>query len=222
VTRRQAGFTLTELMVVVSIIGILVTMAIVYLRPRVRPIDVAGRVGDLVREASRRAVALGPLRSDVAIALGTKARTQITATVTTATSPAPPFNTITTATFTLWRLQENPLPASSGTWIALAQYTTDAKVDVESWAPGAVSHTAAGRTTSWTAWSPPAGTPPPVSCRPDGTCDACTVFFQAVPAGPSCDPTASPAPPAATLYDQCAKLSVMPLGGAISTRTDWN
>ena len=34
---------------------------------RVRPIDVANRVGDLVREASRRAVALGPVRSDVVV-----------------------------------------------------------------------------------------------------------------------------------------------------------
>jgi hypothetical protein len=218
------------MMVVVTIIGILVTMAIVYLRPRVRPIDVANRVGDLVREASRRAVALGPVRADVAVTMHSKARTQITADTLPSLLPAP----YKTVIFTLWRLQEEapavpPNPDTcNGTypcWISVETYKTDAAVAVESWAPKVVDHTAGTRTTDWTPWvfgavSPPDPPPiPPLQCRPDGTCDSCTFFFQSVRPGPSCDPTVAATQP---LNEQCAKLAVMPLGGAITTRADWN
>jgi prepilin-type N-terminal cleavage/methylation domain-containing protein len=224
VRRRGAGFTLTEMMVVVTIIGILVTMAIVYMRPRVRPIDVANRVGDLVREASRRAVALGQVRADVALHLGSKARTQITAAaMSRSVAGSSPAITFTTVTFTLWRLQEDALPANTGQWIAIEQYVTDPNVDVESWAPGVVNHMSAGRTSDWSRWVfPTAADPPPIpplQCRPDGTCDACSIFFKYVLPGPSCDPLT---PPGVPIYDRCGKLAAMPLGGAITTRTDWN
>ncbi len=195
--RRQAGFTLTELMVVVSIIGILVTMAIVYMRPRVRPIDVATRVGDLFHEASRRAVALGPVRQDVAVVFG-RARTRITTQVVT----IPPG--VTAVKFTLERLQESTVDTPTS-WIYVEDYTTDKNVAVVQWAPGVGDQTMAGIKTDFTV-GPPAGFT--AQCRPDGTCDPRTVFFRAAIAGPT--------------YEQLAKLSVMPLGGSINTRTDWN
>jgi prepilin-type N-terminal cleavage/methylation domain-containing protein len=227
----SAGFTLTEMMVVVTIVGILVTMAIVYMRGRVRPMDVANRVGDLVREASRRAVALGPVRADVAVVMG-KARTQISATAENRTVPgtAPPI-TFTTVTFTLWRLQEDPPAVPPGPcpvypcWVPIDQYITDSNVDVESWAPFVVDHTSGLRTSNWAPWvfpfpglpnPPPA---PPLQCRPDGTCDPYSFFFKAVLPGPSCDPQVQVTVP---LTEQCAKLAVMPLGAAITTRADWN
>lgn len=193
--RRQAGFTLTELMVVVTIIGVLVTMAIVYMRPRVRPLDVANRLGDLVHEASRRAVALGPVRADVVVALGSKARTQILATTSG-----------TVVTFTLYRLQEAAVPTANGIWMPIESYPVDVNVLAVQWAPGVGDRTMPGLLTTWNTFV--------AQCRPDGTCDATTIFFQASLAGPDCNGSG-------VVYEQCGKLSIMPLGGAITTHADW-
>jgi prepilin-type N-terminal cleavage/methylation domain-containing protein len=186
--RRERGLTLTELMIVVAIVGVLVATASVYLRPQIRTIDGATRVGDLVREANRRAVALGPVRADVAVGIGTKARMRVRV---TAGGPQP--------TFVLERLQEDPVQPT-GTWIAVLQYTVAKEVTVESWAEGVGSHAALTLKTDWTTFN--------LKCYPDGTCDPHTLFFEASdPGSPS---------------ERYARLSVMPLGGAILTRRDWN
>jgi prepilin-type N-terminal cleavage/methylation domain-containing protein len=187
--RAPRGFTLTELLVVIAIVGVLVSMATVSMRPQVKAIDVANRVGDLVREANRRAVALGPVRAAVALNIGTKARMRVRG---ISAGPRP--------TFVLERLQEAPAPQSTAHWIEVIRYTVARDIAGESWGTGVGAHAALPRTTDWTAFE--------ARCYPDGTCDPHTLFFEAAVPGAA--------------SDRYARMSVMPLGGAIMTRRDWN
>jgi hypothetical protein len=131
------------------------------------------------------------------VALGLKARTQILAT-----------QSGTTVTFALYRLEEAPVGTSTGTWMPIESYTVDSHVLAKQYAPDVGDMTMPGRVTNWNAF---------VSrCRPDGTCDAMTLFFESATPGPNCEL------PGQSMYEQCARISIMPLGGAITTRADWN
>jgi prepilin-type N-terminal cleavage/methylation domain-containing protein len=186
--RPERGVTLTELLVVIAIIGLTVAFASVYMSAKVKTIDIANQVGDLVREGSRRAVALGPVRSNVALAMGTRARTRIVGSGTTQVM------------FTLQRLQESPAPAATASWIDVATVTVDKSVLADSFGNSVGSYAALARSSTWSAFV--------AYCYPEGKCDARTLFFKAVkPTGTS---------------DTYAKLAVMPLGGAVMTRRDWN
>jgi prepilin-type N-terminal cleavage/methylation domain-containing protein len=185
--RPARGFTLVELMMAVAIVGVLVSMAIVYIKPQTKPIDVAGRVGELVREANRRAVALGPLRARVAARMGTKARTRVRG---ISSGPQP--------TLVLERFQE--VSDDEAVWIAVLQYTVPRQVVAEAWAEGVGSHEALPRSSEWTRFE--------ARCYPDGACDPRTLFFEASDRGAE--------------SERHARMSILPIGGAIMTRRDWN
>ncbi len=199
--RTQSGFTLTEVMVVVAVIGIATTLGIVYVHPQAKTLDIANRVGDVVHETSRNAVALGAVRPDVVTALIAAGNAPSVARARTRLSASGASGAV--ITFKIEKLVEDPLPATTAQWIQIQTYTTDATIAGISWATGTGSNAtlAAGLSTSWSAFH--------AYCAPDGSCQPVTLFFQ-------------------NLRDQSvsanyrARLSILPLGGAIYTRADWN
>jgi prepilin-type N-terminal cleavage/methylation domain-containing protein len=158
--RSEAGFTLTEMMIVVVILSILSTLAIVYLKPKTKPLDVSNRVADLVREGSREAVSYGMVRAQVAAVNG-KQRTRITGAGAVNSSP----------TFTLQRFVENSAPATTGTWVTMQTYQTPAKVIGVAFATSVGAYASVTLLTDWNTFV--------VNCYPNGTCDGATLFFQA-------------------------------------------
>jgi prepilin-type N-terminal cleavage/methylation domain-containing protein len=154
----ERGFTLTEMMVVVAIIGVLVTVAAVYLRPVTTAADVSNRFAAMVGDAHRRAVALGPVRPNVAVNNG-KARVRIEA--TTGAQP----------TFTLYTLVEDaPDSATTATWVPQSQFTVHRDVNADSYGNMVGTYSGLARVADFSNFV--------LDCFPDGTCSARTVFFE--------------------------------------------
>jgi prepilin-type N-terminal cleavage/methylation domain-containing protein len=159
--RRRRGFTLSEIMVTLAIVGVLAALAVSVLHTTPQPLDIASQVSTKLAETSRKAIAGGGVRADVVTALGSKARTR-----------AVFASTAAGVTLTVDQLEEDRPPASSASWIELSSVTLHPSITLAGYTPGAVL--ADGRTP---ALSLASGDSLELRCNPDGTCDAMTIYL---------------------------------------------
>ncbi len=159
--RRQRGFTLVELMIAMGIIGVLVTLSVTRLSGKPRAIDIAQALSTRLGEASRKAVAAGAVRSDVALLLG-GARTQVRIVVGAGTG----------GTVTIERLVEDPLPAATAGWEELTSVALPKSIRVVG------VRTAADLTGQGVETPVASGTEIVLPCYPDGRCDSRTIYLE--------------------------------------------
>ena len=190
--RRNAGFTLVEMMVVVVIISILVGLVLVMVDPTPTPRDVSQRVADLVRETNREAIQYGQIRTNVVAANGlTKARACIVGSTNAAGQTVFTTNLLVEAT---------PVTSTSYAWVPEQSYTVPRTVSSYAFATSVGNLAGVTAQTTWTSFK--------LCCYPDGTCDPYSVFFQNTRGGQGG-------------LNYQARVSLLPLGAMPVIRTDF-
>jgi prepilin-type N-terminal cleavage/methylation domain-containing protein len=189
---REAGFTLTEMMIVVAIVAVLAALAWNLLSPTSDPDDIAEQTAQLMREAGRRATTGGPVRGDVVTNLGL--------------APKPPRARLhviagTPRKIAIERLQEDPLPQHTASWVQVQAFTVPSAVTLKGWRPTADLNGGVGPSVLLGATDEVV-----IQCYPTSTCDAATLYF---------DVSASQGGSAP------ARTVVMPLGGSPVVYESW-
>jgi prepilin-type N-terminal cleavage/methylation domain-containing protein len=159
---RRRGFTLTELMVVVSIIGILTVLGVALLNNAPRPLDAASQVSSKLAETSRKAVNAGSVRGPVAAALGSTARTRARFTIA--------GNVVT---MSIQKLEEDAAPAVTATWVEMSRITLHRTIRLAGYRASA--DLTGGATAPTVALA--SGDSLEIRCKPDGTCDGMTIYL---------------------------------------------
>lgn len=110
----QAGMTLIELMSVVAIMGVMLTVAGVFIDTDPSAKDVAQRISGQIAEASRKAIAGGAMTPAAVTAEGTEARTRVLI------NGSAGNQAVTTERYN----------DTSATWKTIARYRVDPSVEV--------------------------------------------------------------------------------------------
>ena len=160
-SRRQGGFTLTELMVVVALVAVLATLAWGSFRGDPRPSDVASTAANLVRQTARKAVGGGAVRADVAAVLG-KARSRLHI-----------FTESGVQVLAVEVLEEDDVPADS-LWAERSRRAVPRGTRLTGWRASADLDGGLGPEIVLGS-----GDAVEIRCYPNGTCDAATLYFEA-------------------------------------------
>jgi prepilin-type N-terminal cleavage/methylation domain-containing protein len=157
--RGQSGFSLVELLVVVSIIGALATVALVSMTTDPDVEDEAQKVAALVNEAARQAISGGPVSPEASQTsnIDTRGRLRV-------------LEDSTGSFLAIERLREVDFE-----WVERKRVYLGQGVRVAGW-----SNTSELEAGSVPASLPPFSTPdePTTACKPDGTCSAMTLYLE--------------------------------------------
>ena len=156
------GFTLVELMVVVAIIAVAAGSAAVLIERGGDVESGAGQVAAYLAEASRTAVARGPIRTDVIEADGFTARSRVV------------IEEAGAGQIVAVELRVEDPFAPRSEWVEILRSALPSRVEVHGWEPGETRLAPGGAPGPMTAGSLA------IECEPSGRCQAATLYMRSL------------------------------------------